>query len=60
MTAREFRQLRETLGLSQTAWAECLGVSRSTVARIEGEAMALDVTVARLAEAIRQGYRPQV
>ena len=60
MTPRQFRQLRETLGLSQTAWAERLGVSRSTVARIEGEAMALDVTVARLAEAIQQGYRPTV
>jgi DNA-binding transcriptional regulator YiaG len=59
MTPQQFRQLRETLGLSQTAWAECLGVSRSTVAKIEGGRQSLTGTMARLAEAIRQGYRPE-
>lgn len=60
MTPRQFRQLRETLGLSQTAWAERLGVHRVTVARIEGGRQSLTATMARLAEAIQQGYRPKV
>lgn len=60
MTARQFRQLRETLGLSQTAWAEWLGVHRVTVANIEAGRKPLTDTMARLAEAIQQGYRPKV
>jgi predicted transcriptional regulator len=57
MTREEFRSARQSLGLTQQRWAEWLGLSHAHVRRIEttGE---VSPVLARLVDAIRQGYRP--
>jgi len=57
VTPSQFRTLRQNLGLSQSTWAEMLGIHRVTVARIEVGTRAPSETLQRLAEAIVQGYR---
>lgn len=57
MTAAEFRTIRKALGLTQTEWGLWLGVGQQHVSDIERGKAESSVTLARLADAFRCGYR---
>jgi transcriptional regulator with XRE-family HTH domain len=50
MRGREFRRLRQQLGLTQAAFARQLGLHWNTVARLERGEMTISEPVARLAQ----------
>lgn len=60
MTPERFRQIRQSLGLTQAAWGQWLGVQREAVNYLENGKRPLTDTVARLADAIDKGYRPVI
>jgi transcriptional regulator with XRE-family HTH domain len=48
MPAREFRAARERLGLTQSAFAEALGLHPNTVARMERGELPVSVRTAKM------------
>ena len=59
MTADEFREARQTLGISQSAMAAALGYGAAIrVSEIERGVRAPSESVARLLRAYLDGYRP--
>jgi transcriptional regulator with XRE-family HTH domain len=50
--------LRKTLGLTQVAFAERLGVHANTLARYERDELSIPEPVARLAQILRGGRKP--
>lgn len=61
MTPSEFRELRQSFGLSQTDWGRCLDVSRPTIARAESGRLGSPIAhnaMIWLAEAYAAGFVP--
>tara|TARA_R110002110_G_scaffold113256_1_gene281099 strand:+ start:752 stop:937 length:186 start_codon:yes stop_codon:yes gene_type:complete len=60
MTAAEFNQCRATLGLTQIALAEYLGVSSRQIKRYESGACPIPTPTALLIEAVEKKQRPKI
>jgi DNA-binding XRE family transcriptional regulator len=57
MTSAEFRNARQSLGLTQAAWGFSLGISREQVAKIEGGKHPVTPTLAILIGLILDNHK---
>jgi DNA-binding transcriptional regulator YiaG len=57
MTSKDIRRLRKQLGLSQSEFAELVGVTANTVARWERGEMGLRTTTVKLLEILATSRR---
>jgi DNA-binding transcriptional regulator YiaG len=60
MTPSEFKESRKTLRLSQTTWAEALGIKREHVSKLERGQAPVSATLALLVQMYREKGLPQL